>query len=215
MNLLIVGAPGAGKGTQAAEIAKRYKIPHISTGNMFRAAIKAGTELGMKAKEIIDMGGLVPDDITSGIVRERLLQKDCENGFLLDGYPRTITQANDLAKLLKELGKKIDHVISIEIPDDDVITRITGRRVCLNCGATYHLVHNKPKQKGICDVCGKEIVQRVDDVEETVRERLKIYEDVTLPIIGYYEDRHLVFHVDGEGKIEEVFERIKISLESD
>lgn len=217
MNLLIVGAPGAGKGTQAAEIAQRYKIPHISTGNMFRTVIKSGTKLGKKAKQIIDAGGLIPDDITSGIVRERLLQKDCAKGFLLDGYPRTITQAKDLANLLDEFGKKIDHVISIEIPDDDVIARITGRRVCLNCGATYHLTHKRPKQKGICDVCGKRIVQRKDDVEETVRERQKIYKEVTLPIIGYYEaqDQDLVFHVDGEGTIEEVFERIKLSLESD
>ena len=215
MNLLIVGAPGAGKGTQAAEIAQRYKIPHISTGNMFRTVIKSGTKLGKKAKQIIDAGGLIPDDITSGIVRERLLQKDCAKGFLLDGYPRTITQAKDLAKLLDELGKKIDHVVSIEIPDDNVIARITGRRVCLNCGATYHLTHKKPKQKGICDVCGNRIVQRKDDVEETVRERQKIYKEVTLPIIGYYEAQDLVFHVDGDGTIEDVFERIKLSLESD
>src|SRR6478735_1801572 len=174
MNLVLMGLPGAGKGTQAEKIVEHYDIPHISTGDMFRAAIKEGTQLGLKAKSFMDQGNLVPDEVTIGIVRERLNKQDCENGFLLDGFPRTVAQAEALETITKELNKQIDYVINIDVDQSILMERLTGRRICKDCGATYHLVFNPPAKEGVCDKCGGELYQRADDNAETVSTRLSV-----------------------------------------
>ena len=208
MKIVMLGAPGAGKGTQAVNIAKEYNIPHISTGDIFRANIKNQTELGMKAKEYMDKGALVPDEITIGMLLSRIADKDCDNGFVLDGFPRTIPQAESLKKALKEQGAKIDCAVDIEVPDEDIINRMSGRRSCPNCGGTYHVTFNPPKQEGICDACGTELVQRADDKPETVLPRLKTYHEQTQPLIEFYENEGVLVTVDGTKKPSEVLEDI-------
>ena len=208
MKIVMLGAPGAGKGTQAVNIAKEYNIPHISTGDIFRANIKNQTELGMKAKEYMDKGALVPDEITIGMLLSRIADKDCDNGFVLDGFPRTIPQAESLKTALKEQGAKIDCAVDIEVPDEDIINRMSGRRSCPNCGGTYHVTFNPPKQEGICDACGTELVQRADDKPETVLQRLKTYHEQTQPLIEFYENEGVLVTVDGTKKPSEVLEDI-------
>lgn len=208
MKIVMLGAPGAGKGTQAVNIAKEYNIPHISTGDIFRTNIKNQTELGMKAKEYMDKGALVPDEITIGMLLSRIADKDCDNGFVLDGFPRTIPQAESLKKALKEQGAKIDCAVDIEVPDEDIINRMSGRRSCPNCGGTYHITFNPPKKEGICDACGTELVQRDDDKPGTVLQRLKIYHEQTQPLIEFYENEGVLVTVDGTKKPSEVLEDI-------
>ncbi len=214
MNLILLGAPGAGKGTQAKMISEKYGIPQIATGDMLREAVAKGTELGKKAKEYMDRGELVPDEIVIGIVRERLQQPDCEKGFILDGFPRTLAQAEALDKMLEELGKKIDAVININVPEEEVVKRIAYRRTCRNCGAVYHLIYNPPKEDNKCDKCGGELYQRDDDKEETVRERFKVYREKTEPLIEYYKAKGILYEVDGTKDINSVFEEITKILES-
>jgi adenylate kinase len=213
MNLILLGAPGAGKGTQAKLIVEKYGIPQISTGDMLREAVAKGTELGKKAKEYMDRGELVPDEVVIGIVKERLKQPDCDKGFILDGFPRTLKQAEELDKMLEELGKKIDAVINVHVPEEEVVKRIVNRRTCKNCGAVYHLIYNPPKEEGKCDKCGGELYQRDDDKEETVRARYKVYKEQTEPLIDYYSKKGLLYNVDGTKSIEEVFEEIKKILD--
>lgn len=213
MNLILLGAPGAGKGTQAKLIVEKYGIPQISTGDMLREAVAKGTELGKKAKEYMDRGELVPDEVVIGIVKERLKQPDCEKGFILDGFPRTLKQAEELDKMLEELGKKIDAVINVHVPEEEVVKRIVNRRTCKNCGAVYHLIYNPPKEEGKCDKCGGELYQRDDDKEETVRARYKVYKEQTEPLIEYYSKKGLLYTVDGTKSIEEVFEEIQKILD--
>ena len=213
MNLILLGAPGAGKGTQAKMISEKYGIPQIATGDMLREAVAKGTELGKKAKEYMDRGELVPDEIVIGIVKERLQQPDCEKGFILDGFPRTLAQAEALDEMLKELGKEIDAVINISVPEEEVVKRIAYRRTCRNCGAVYHLIYNPPKEDGKCDKCGGELYQRDDDKEETVRERFKVYRERTEPLIDYYKKKGLLYDVDGTKDINGVFEEITKILE--
>lgn len=204
-----MGLPGAGKGTQAALIVDRFQIPHISTGDMFRQAVKEETALGLKAKEYMDQGLLVPDEVTIGIVKERLSQPDCATGFLLDGFPRTVPQAEALDRTLRELNKGIEHVIQIEVPVDSLIDRLTGRRICKSCGATYHLIYNPPQQAGLCDKCGGELYQRADDSQETVSKRLEVNLAQTEPLLHYYEEKGILQSLDGEQEIEEVFQVIE------
>jgi adenylate kinase len=204
MNILFMGPPGAGKGTQAERIVEQFGIPHISTGDAFRLAIKQGTPIGKKAKEYIDQGLLVPDEVTNGIVRERLAEPDCVNGFLLDGFPRTIAQAEALDGMLAEMDRKIDHVINLKVESSFLLTRITGRRICKTCGSTYHVVFNPPKQEGICDKDGGELYQRPDDTEEKVATRLEEYTNKTAPLLTYYGDKGSLREVDGEKDIDEV-----------
>ncbi len=208
MNIVFLGPPGAGKGTQAKRIAEKYGIPQISTGDMFREHLSKGTELGQKAKEYMDKGALVPDEIVLGMVEERLKQPDCEKGFILDGFPRTVPQAEALDKLLEKLGKKIDYAILIDVPDEELVKRLTGRRTCKKCGMMYHVMFKPPKEEGKCDVCGGELYQRADDNEETVRNRLKVYHEQTEPIIAYYEKKGVLHRIDGMGSIDEIFNRI-------
>jgi adenylate kinase len=208
MNIILLGPPGGGKGTQAKKIVEKYGIPHIATGDILREAVAKGTELGKKAKEYMDRGELVPDEIVIGIVRERLKQPDCEKGFLLDGFPRTIKQAEALDEMLKELGKDIDAVIYIDVPEEEVVKRITYRRTCRNCGAVYHLIYAPPKEDNKCDKCGGELYQRDDDKEEVVRQRFKVYMENTAPLIEYYEKKGLLYRVDGTKSIDEVFSQI-------
>ncbi|MCX7998873.1 MAG: adenylate kinase [Leptospiraceae bacterium] len=204
MNLILLGAPGAGKGTQAKLIIEKYKIPQISTGDMLREAVAKGTELGKKAKEFMSQGKLVPDEVVIGIVRERLRQKDCEKGFILDGFPRTIAQAEALDRIMTELGKKIDAVININVPEDEVVRRIVNRRICKKCGAIYHLIYDPPKKNGFCDKCGGEVYQREDDKESVVRERFAIYKKSTEPLIDYYKNKGILHDVDGTKEIGKV-----------
>ena len=208
MNVILLGPPGGGKGTQAERIVEKYGIPHIATGDILRAAGAKGTELGKKAKEYMDRGELVPDEIVIGIVKERLKQPDCEKGFLLDGFPRTIKQAEALDEMLKELGKKIDAVIYIDVPEEEVVKRIAYRRVCRNCGAVYNLIYSPPKEDNKCDKCGGELYQRDDDREEVVRQRFKVYMENTAPLIEYYERRGILYRVDGTKSIDEVWQQI-------
>lgn len=203
-----MGLPGAGKGTQAEKIVEKYGIPHISTGDMFRAAIKGGTELGLKAKSFMDNGDLVPDEVTIGIVRERLSKEDCEKGFLLDGFPRTVAQAEALENILADLGKKMNYVININVDKDILMERLTGRRICKECGATYHLVFNPPTEEGVCDRCGGELYQRADDNEETVQNRLDVNIKQTQPLLAYYEDKGYLKNIDGQQDIHRVFDDI-------
>lgn len=208
MKIIMLGAPGAGKGTQAKKISAKYGIPHISTGDIFRANIKEGTELGIKAKAYIDQGLLVPDELTVDIVMDRIREADCENGFVLDGFPRTIPQAEALDESLAGYGEKVDFALSCEVPDENIVERMSGRRVCLSCGASYHLQHAAPKQEGTCDVCGKELILREDDKPETVKKRLRVYHERTQPLIEYYEKAGVLKTIDATKKLEEVFENI-------
>ena len=208
MKIIMLGAPGAGKGTQAKKIAEKYQIPHISTGDIFRANIKGGTELGMKAKSYMDQGGLVPDDITIGMLLNRIKEADCADGYVLDGFPRTIPQAESLTKALNEMGESMDYAIDVDVPDENIINRMAGRRACLACGATYHIVYNPPKQEGICDVCGEKLVLRDDDKPETVKKRLGVYHEQTQPLIEYYGKAGILVTVDGTKDLNEVFKDI-------
>lgn len=208
MKIIMLGAPGAGKGTQAKMIADKYKVPHISTGDIFRANIKNGTELGMEAKKYMDQGLLVPDELTVKILLDRVAKDDCVNGYVLDGFPRTIPQAEVLDKALTELGDKIDYAIDVDVPDENIVKRMSGRRACLACGATFHIEHVPPKQEGICDRCGKELVLRDDDKPETVLNRLKVYHDQTQPLIEFYNAKGVLKTVDGTQPMEKVFDSI-------
>ncbi|MCQ4153310.1 MAG: adenylate kinase [Archaeoglobi archaeon] len=213
MNLILLGAPGAGKGTQAKFIVEKYGIPQISTGDMLREAVAKGTELGKKAKEFMSQGKLVPDEIVIGIVKERLRQKDCEGGFILDGFPRTIAQAEALDRIMAEMGRKIDAVINISVPEEEIVRRIVNRRICRKCGAIYHLIYDPPKRPGICDKCGGELYQRDDDREEVVRQRFAVYRKSTQPLIDYYRKRGVLYEVDGTKDIESVKSEILSILE--
>ena len=208
MKIIMLGAPGAGKGTQAKKIAAKYEIPHISTGDIFRANIKEGTELGKKAKTYMDQGALVPDELTCDLVMDRIQQDDCKNGFVLDGFPRTIPQAESLTKALSERGEAVDYAVNVDVPDENIINRMSGRRACLNCGATYHIVYNPSKKEGICDTCGQQLVLRDDDKPETVKKRLSVYHDQTQPLIDYYKNEGILAEVDGTKDMEEVFQDI-------
>ena len=208
MKIIMLGAPGAGKGTQAKMIAEKYDIPHISTGDIFRANIKNGTELGKKAKEYMDKGQLVPDELTVEILLDRVAADDCKNGYVLDGFPRTIPQADVLDKELTKLGDKVDFAINVDVPDENIVRRMSGRRACLKCGATYHIEHIPPKQEGICDKCGSELVQRDDDKPETVQNRLSVYHEQTQPLIDYYNKKNILKSVDGTKDMQEVFSDI-------
>lgn len=207
MRIILLGPPGAGKGTQAAMLVKELEVPHISTGDIFRAAIKEGTELGRKAKEYMDQGQLVPDEIVIGIVKERLTQADCKKGFILDGFPRTVPQADALQEALKNLGMDLDAVVNLTVGEDELVARLCGRRVCKKCGATYHVQFSPAKIQGTCDLCGGELYQRDDDKEETIRKRLEVYTNQTTPLIQYYEGKKgLLETIQGDGKeIGEVF----------
>ena len=208
MKIIMLGAPGAGKGTQAKQIADKYSIPHISTGDIFRANIKNGTELGKKAKQYMDQGALVPDELTCDLVMDRIQQDDCKNGFVLDGFPRTIPQAEALDAALEKINEKMDYAFDVDVPDENIVKRMRGRRACLNCGATYHLISIPPKVEGICDRCGSEIVLREDDKPETVQKRLKVYHEQTQPLIDYYKNQGILKSVDGTQPMDEVFKAI-------
>lgn len=214
MQLLLMGPPGAGKGTQAANLVKKFNIPHISTGDMFRAAVKEGTELGKKAKAVMDAGGLVPDEITIGIVRERLAKDDCRKGFILDGFPRTVEQADALTNILNELGMKLTRVLNIHVPASELIERAVGRRICKKCGATYHVKFNPTHKNGVCDNCGGELYQRKDDNEDTMKNRLSAYENSTKPLIDYYKKANLYTEIDGRQPIDKVTEELVNVLSS-
>jgi adenylate kinase len=209
MRLLIMGRPGAGKGTQAFNIKNYYKIPHISTGDMFREAMKNGTELGKLAKSYMEKGELVPDEVTIGIVRERLVQDDCKNGWLLDGFPRTVSQAEALDKFMKEENISLDGVLDVNVEPDILLRRIVGRRICKNCGATFHIEFNKPRKEGICDNCGEPLTQRADDTAETAGSRLAVYDKQTAPLLAYYDKKNLLKSVNGDQELNKVFEDIK------
>ncbi len=212
MKIIMLGAPGAGKGTQAKMIAEKCGIPHISTGDIFRANIKNGTELGAKAKEYMDQGLLVPDELTCDLVMDRIQQEDCKNGFVLDGFPRTIPQAEALDAALKKIGQSMDYAIDVDVPDENIVNRMGGRRCCLNCGATYHIVTIPTKVEGICDRCGSPVVLRDDDKPETVQKRLTVYHDQTQPLIDYYEKQSILKTVDGTKSMEAVFADITAIL---
>ncbi|MCC8059848.1 MAG: adenylate kinase [Clostridiales bacterium] len=208
MKIVMLGAPGAGKGTQAKKIAEKYGIPHISTGDIFRANIKGGTELGKKAKAYMDEGRLVPDDVTIGMLLDRISEPDCVGGYVLDGFPRTIPQAESLTEALGKRGEKLDYAIDVNVPDASIVTRMAGRRACLACGATYHIVYNAPKTEGVCDSCGEKLVLRDDDKPETVQKRLTVYHDQTQPLIQYYEQAGILKTVDGTQDLNQVFSDI-------
>lgn len=208
MKIIMLGAPGAGKGTQAKKIADKYHVPHISTGDIFRANIKNGTELGQKAKTYMDQGLLVPDELVVDLVVDRLQQDDSKNGYVLDGFPRTIPQAEALDNALKAIDDKIDYAINVEVPDEAIINRMSGRRACVACGATYHIVYNAPKKEGICDICGDKLILRDDDKPETVKKRLDVYHEQTWPLIEYYTKKNILKEVDGTKDMAEVFDAI-------
>ena len=212
MKIIMLGAPGAGKGTQAKMIAKEYGIPHISTGDIFRANIKEGTELGKEAKTYMDAGQLVPDELTVKILLDRVAKDDCKNGYVLDGFPRTIPQAEVLDEALTKLGDKIDFAIDVDVPDENIVRRMGGRRACVTCGATYHIEHVPPKTEGICDTCGSELILRDDDKPETVSNRLKVYHDQTQPLIDFYTKKGVLKSVDGTIDMMDVFASIKAIL---
>lgn len=209
MKIIFLGAPGAGKGTQAEVVAEKFGIPTVSTGNIIREALKNGTEMGLKAKSFIEAGQLVPDEVVIGIIKERLAKDDCKNGFILDGFPRTIPQA----EALDAMGISIDKVVDIEVPDENIMERMTGRRVCGNCGASYHLMFKKPLKDGICDSCGSELVQRKDDAPETVSDRLHVYHEQTEPLKDFYEKAGKLSVVEGLGSVSEITERVLKALE--
>ncbi|MCI2062635.1 MAG: adenylate kinase [Eubacteriaceae bacterium] len=208
MNLILLGPPGAGKGTQAAKIIENYNIPHISTGDIFRENIKEGTDLGKKAKEYMDKGELVPDSLVIEIALDRLEKDDCKEGFLLDGFPRTVEQAEALDKFLEGRGGKVDHVLDIDVPKEELMVRILGRRVCKQCGATYNIPNMPPKKDGICDVCGGPLMQRADDTRETVENRIEVYNSQTKPLLAYYDKAGNIAHLDGTTGLENVFNAI-------
>ena len=208
MKIIMLGAPGAGKGTQAKKIAAKYGIPHISTGDIFRANIKNGTELGKKAKTYMDQGLLVPDELVVDLVVDRVNQDDCENGYVLDGFPRTIPQAEALTEALEKMGRKVDFAIDVNVPDENIVKRMGGRRACVTCGATYHMVYAPTKKEGICDTCGGELILRDDDKPETVQKRLNVYHDQTQPLIDYYTSQGILRTVDGTVDIDDVFRAI-------
>jgi len=210
MNIILLGGPGAGKGTQAKKLIDKYQIPQISTGDILRAAVKEGTEMGKKAKEYMDAGKLVPDEVVIGIIKDRLKEPDCQKGFILDGFPRTVPQAEALQKVLADMGKKIDHVISIDVDEEELVTRLTGRRTCKNaaCGQMYHVKFTPPKKEGVCDKCGSELYQRDDDNETTVRSRLATYNQATKPLIDHYKAKGLVRPIPGVGGIDDIFTKI-------
>ncbi|MCO1602672.1 MULTISPECIES: adenylate kinase [Desulfosporosinus] len=212
MKIILMGGPGAGKGTQANPLVERFHFPHISTGDMFRAAIKEGTALGLKAKSFMDAGGLVPDEVTIGIVEERLALPDCADGFLLDGFPRTLAQGSALAGILERLGMKLDGVINIEVDEEVLIPRLTGRRVCRKCGSSYHMIFNAPEQEGVCGQCGGELYQRSDDTVETAKNRLNVYNTQTEPLIAFYEEKGLLKRINGDQPIDQVFQDILKAL---
>ena len=205
MKIIMLGAPGAGKGTQAKQIADKYGIPHISTGDIFRANLKQGTELGKKAKEYMDQGLLVPDELTCDLVMDRIGQEDCKNGFVLDGFPRTIPQEEALDKALANINEKMDYAVDVDVPDENIVNRMSGRRACINCGATYHIVSIPTKVEGICDRCGEKVVLRDDDQPETVKKRLNVYHEQTQPLIDYYKKQDILKTVDGTQPMEQVF----------
>lgn len=205
MKIIMLGAPGAGKGTQAKKIAEKYQIPHISTGDIFRANIKNNTELGRKAKEYMDQGLLVPDSLTLELIMDRFKQPDCENGYVLDGFPRTIPQAEALTAALNESGSKIDYAVNVEVPDENIVNRMSGRRACVNCGGTYHVVYAPTKVENICDACSGELMLRDDDKPETVSKRLNVYHEQTQPLIDYYTKQGVLAEVDGTKDVNEVF----------
>ena len=208
MKIIMLGAPGAGKGTQAMKIAEKYQIPHISTGDIFRANIKEGTELGKKAKSYMDQGQLVPDELTLELIMDRFQNPDCANGYVLDGFPRTIPQAEALTEALAKKGETIDYAINVEVPDENIINRMGGRRACLACGSTYHIVYAPTKVEGICDRCGEKLVLRDDDKPETVKNRLNVYHNQTQPLIEYYTRQGKLAEVDGTQSMEDVFNAI-------
>ena len=208
MKIIMLGAPGAGKGTQAKMIADKYGVPHVSTGDIFRANIKNGTELGMEAKKYMDQGLLVPDELTVKLLLDRVSQPDCKNGYVLDGFPRTIPQAEVLDKALAELGESIDYAIDVDVPDENIVKRMSGRRACVSCGATYHVVHVPPKKEGICDRCGSELILRDDDKPETVKNRLDVYHKQTQPLIDFYTKKGVLKTVDGTVDMQDVFKAI-------
>ena len=208
MKIIMLGAPGAGKGTQAKQIAAKYDIPHISTGDIFRANIKNGTELGKKAKTYMDQGLLVPDELVVDMVVDRVAADDCANGYVLDGFPRTIPQAEALDAALAKLGESMGYAINVEVPDENIVKRMAGRRACVACGATYHIEHIPPKTEGICDTCGKELILRDDDKPETVLKRLNVYHEQTQPLIDYYTGKGILKEVDGTKDMSEVFDEI-------
>lgn len=208
MKIVMLGAPGAGKGTQAIKIADKYGIPHVSTGDIFRANIKGGTELGKKAKSYIDKGELVPDEVTIGMLLDRIAEEDCKDGYVLDGFPRTIPQAESLTKALAEKGEKLDYAIDIEVPDDNIVKRMSGRGACPKCGATYHIVYAAPKVPNVCDNCGSELIIRSDDKPETVQDRLSVYHKQTEPLIAYYKEEGILRTVDGTQDLPKVFEDV-------
>lgn len=212
LRTILLGPPGAGKGTQAAKIVEKYQVPHISTGDIFRENIKNGTELGKRAKEYMDKGELVPDDLVIEIATDRLLKDDCKDGFLLDGFPRTVYQAEKLDEFLKAHDSKIDKVLDIAVEKEELMTRLTGRRVCKACGASYHVVNIPPKKEGICDVCGGPLIQRDDDNAETVANRIEVYEEQTMPLIEYYEKAGNIAHIDGATGLDSVFSDIVKAL---
>ena len=212
MYLLLMGPPGAGKGTQAAKLVEWYDIPHVSTGDIFRGALQERTPLGLEAKRYMDVGALVPDQVTVGITRERLAKSDCIGGFILDGFPRTLQQAHALDQMLAKMGIRLNKVVNIVVPDQELIPRLTGRRICQSCGATYHMEFRPPAQPSICDRCGGELYQRTDDQEETVRERLEVYRLQTQPLIQYYQERDLYSEINGAQSTEAVFRDIVVSL---
>ncbi len=212
MKIIMLGAPGAGKGTQAKMIAEKYGIPHVSTGDIFRANIKNGTKLGLEAKQYMDKGLLVPDELTVRILLDRVAQDDCKNGYVLDGFPRTIPQAEVLEAELARRGEKIDYAIDVEVPDENIVRRMGGRRACLSCGATYHIEHVPPKKEGICDVCGQALVLRDDDKPETVQNRLNVYHEQTQPLIAFYQERGVLKTVDGTQDMADVFAAVTAIL---
>lgn len=212
MRIILLGPPGAGKGTQAAKIVEKYDIPHISTGDIFRKNIKEGTELGTKAKEYMDQGLLVPDELTCGLVVDRISQEDCKNGFMLDGFPRNINQAEQLDKYLNEAGLKLDKIVNIEVDKSILVGRAVGRRICKACGATFHVEFNPTKVEGVCDKCGEPLHQRADDNEETVFRRIQVYLDETKPLVGYYSEQGIVADINGDQDIDKVFADIVESL---
>lgn len=205
MKIVMLGAPGAGKGTQAKMIADKYQIPHISTGDIFRANISNGTELGKKAKTYMDQGLLVPDELVVDLVVDRVQQDDCKKGYILDGFPRTIPQAEALTEALKKLGEKVDFAINVEVPDENIVKRMSGRRACVSCGSTYHIVYNPTKVEGVCDKCGNELILREDDKPETVKKRLDVYHEQTQPLIEYYTNEGVLVEVDGTKDMKDVF----------
>ncbi|MCA1962142.1 MAG: adenylate kinase [Desulfomonile sp.] len=210
MRIVLLGGPGSGKGTQAKKLVDKYGIPQISTGDIFRAALKEGTPMGLKAKTYMDKGELVPDDVVVGVVEERLKKPDLDKGFMLDGFPRTLPQAEALDRILGSMSKKVDHAVLVDVPDQELMARLTGRRTCRNsnCGKMYHVMFNPPKKEGVCDACGSELYQRDDDSEATIRERLNVYNAQTAPLIDYYKEKGLLRRVEGVGPIDEIFASI-------